>query len=102
MQEPKMCLALNVDGPKVVGTPMIGNIQFHVQSYVVQEEIFISTLKNQDFFWACESSTKWFPRLSLKIVISFKHRGREVILHVNYKGHTIPIISKESFKKSIR
>ena len=35
-------------------------------------------------------------------VISFKHKSREVSLKVNHKGHTIPIVSQESFQKSIK
>ena len=49
----------------------------------------------------------WFHMMadSLKFLdrfIYFKHKGREVILKVNDKVHTIPIVSQEYFQKSIK
>ena len=53
------------------------------------------------------SGAPWFTRMLATLqypdrVIMFKHRGRDVIIHANDKGNTIPLISHESFGKAVK
>ena len=32
-------------------------------------------------------------------VIKFQHRGRDISIHANERGHSIPLVSRESFNK---
>ncbi|MCO5570060.1 hypothetical protein L7F22_023774 [Adiantum nelumboides] len=34
--------------------------------------------------------------------VTFKHKGRDIILHVNEKGHTIPLVSHDSLDKAMK
>ncbi|MCO5555515.1 hypothetical protein L7F22_009060 [Adiantum nelumboides] len=34
--------------------------------------------------------------------VTFKHKGRDITLHVNEKGHTIPLVSHDSFDKAMK
>ena len=81
------------DTQTVPVTPLIGKLRLHVQGYVDQEDFYISPLKNQDVLLGAP----WFHCMAanLKFLdrnISFQHRGREICLQVNDKGHTIPNI----------
>ena len=102
-----MGLAIEADGafdtPAVLVTPLIGKLRLHVQGYVDQEDFFISPLKHQDvllgaLWFHCMATTIKFPNR----VISFNHRGRDITLVVNEKGHTIPLVSQDALYKSIK
>ncbi|MCO5577498.1 hypothetical protein L7F22_031329 [Adiantum nelumboides] len=90
-------------GPATSVTPLIGKLRLHVQGYVDKEDFLISSLKNEDVLLGAS----WFDRMAASIKfpkreVLFKHNGREITLHVNEKGHTIPLISHDSFDKAIK
>ena len=91
------------DTPAIPVTPLIGKLCPHVQGYVDQEDFFISPLKHRDVLLGAP----WFHRMATTIkfpdrVISFNHRGRDITLEVNDKGHTIPLVSQDALYKSIK
>ena len=78
-------------------TPLIGKLCLHVQDYVDQEDFFISPLKHQDVLLGAP----WFHHMATTIkfpdrVIALNHRGRDITLEVNGKGHTIPLVSQDA------
>ena len=96
-----MGLAIEADGafdtPAILVTPLIGKLCLHVQGYVDQEDFFISPLKHQDVLLGAP----WFHHMATTIkfpdrVISFNHRGRDITLEVNDKGHTTPLVSQDA------
>ena len=103
----EMGLAMEADGAfdtlAIPVTPLIGKLRLHVQGYVDQEDFFISPLKHQDVLLGAP----WFHRMATTIkfpdrVIFFNHRGRDITLEVNEKGHTIPLVSQDALHKSIK
>ncbi|MCO5546950.1 hypothetical protein L7F22_000389 [Adiantum nelumboides] len=91
------------EGPATPFTPLIGKLRLHVQGYVDKEDFLISPLKNEDVLLG----SPWFDRMAASLTfperkITFKHKGSDITLHVNEKGHTIPLVSHDSFDKAIK
>ncbi|MCO5564779.1 hypothetical protein L7F22_018447 [Adiantum nelumboides] len=79
-------------GQHVPVTPLIGKLRVHVQGYVDQEEFYISPLSTEDVILGAP----WFHRLAAVLeyptrTISFKFRNRDINIHTEDKGSTIPI-----------
>ena len=90
-------------GQQVPVTPLIGKLRVHVQGYVDQEEFYISPLATEDVILGAP----WFDRLAAKLeypsrVISFQFRNRDISIHTEDRGSTIPIVSHASLQKSIK
>ncbi|MCO5612729.1 hypothetical protein L7F22_066998 [Adiantum nelumboides] len=89
-------------GQHVPMTPLIGKLRAHVQGYVDQEEFYISPLSTEDVILG----GPWFHRLAAVLeyptkTISFKFRNRDISIHTEDRGSTIPIDQQEflnSFK----
>ncbi|MCO5568113.1 hypothetical protein L7F22_021809 [Adiantum nelumboides] len=91
------------EGPATPVTPLIGKLRLHVQGYVDKEDFLISPLKNEDVLLGAP----WFDRMAVSLTfpkrkVTFKHKDRDITLHVNEKGHTIPLVSHDSFDKAIK
>ncbi|MCO5589210.1 hypothetical protein L7F22_043176 [Adiantum nelumboides] len=91
------------EGPAIPVTPLIGKLRLHVQGYVDKEDFLISPLKNEDVLLGAP----WFDRMAASLTfperkVTFKHKGRDITLHVNEKGHTIPLVSHDSFDKAMK
>ncbi|MCO5567413.1 hypothetical protein L7F22_021104 [Adiantum nelumboides] len=91
------------EGPATPVTSLIGKLRLHVQGYADKEDFIISPLKNEDVLLAAP----WFDCMAasltfLKRKVTFKHKGRDITLHVNEKGHTIPLVSHDSFDKAMK
>ncbi|MCO5587194.1 hypothetical protein L7F22_041141 [Adiantum nelumboides] len=91
------------EGPATPVTPLLGKLRLHVQGYVDKEDLLISPLKNEDVLLGAP----WFDRMVASLTfperkVTFKHKGRDITLHVNEKGHTIPLVSHDSFDKAIK
>ncbi|MCO5546964.1 hypothetical protein L7F22_000403 [Adiantum nelumboides] len=91
------------EGPATSVTPLIGKLRLHVQGYVDKEDFLISPLKNENVL--LEAS--WFDHMAASLTfpvrkVTFKHKGRDITLHVNEKGHTIPLVSHDSFDKAMK
>ncbi|MCO5551582.1 hypothetical protein L7F22_005087 [Adiantum nelumboides] len=91
------------EGQEVPITPLIGKLRIHVQGYSDQEDFYVSPLKHVDVLLG----SPWFTRMPAILqfpnrVITFQHRDREVVIHANDKGNTIPIVSHKSLKKTIK
>ncbi|MCO5601871.1 hypothetical protein L7F22_055997 [Adiantum nelumboides] len=92
----------DAEGP-FEGPALIGKLRLHVQGYVDKEYFLISPLKNEDVLLG----SPWFDRMVASLTfperkITFKHKGSVITLHVNEKGHTIPLVSHDSFDKAIK
>ncbi|MCO5580503.1 hypothetical protein L7F22_034371 [Adiantum nelumboides] len=75
----------------------------YVQGYVDKEEFLISPLKNEDVLLGAP----WFDCMvaSIKFLereVIFRHKGRDITMHVNEKGDTIPLVSHDSFDKAMK
>ncbi|MCO5579768.1 hypothetical protein L7F22_033629 [Adiantum nelumboides] len=91
------------EGPATLVTPLIRKLRLHVQGYVDKEDFLISPLKNEDVLLG----VPWFDCMAaslpfLERKVTFKHKDRDITLHVNEKGHTIPLVSHDSFDKAIK
>ncbi|MCO5551313.1 hypothetical protein L7F22_004813 [Adiantum nelumboides] len=91
------------EGPDTPITPLIGKIRLHVQGYVDKEDFLISPLKNEDVLFGAP----WFDRMATSLnfpdrEVTFKHKGRDITLHVNEKGHIISLVSYDSFDKAMK
>ncbi|MCO5564994.1 hypothetical protein L7F22_018664 [Adiantum nelumboides] len=90
-------------GQQVPVTPLIGKLCVHVQGYVDQEEFYISPLSTEDVIL----SAPWFHRLAAKLeypkrTTSFKFGNRDISIHTEDRGSTIPIVSHASLQKSMK
>ncbi|MCO5593409.1 hypothetical protein L7F22_047423 [Adiantum nelumboides] len=90
------------EGPATLVTPLIGKLRLYVQGYVNKVDFLISSLKNEDVLLGAP----WFDCMAASLTfskrkITFKHKGRDITLHVNEKGHTISLVSHDSFDKTI-
>ncbi|MCO5583560.1 hypothetical protein L7F22_037471 [Adiantum nelumboides] len=90
-------------GQYVPVTPLIGKLRVHVQGYVDQEEFCISPLATEDVILGAP----WFHRLAAVLeyptrTISFKFRNRDIRIHTEDRGSTIPIVSHASLQKSMK
>ncbi|MCO5573428.1 hypothetical protein L7F22_027199 [Adiantum nelumboides] len=90
-------------GQQVPVTPLIGKLCVHVQGYVDQEEFYISPLSADDVILGAP----WFHRLAAKLefleqTISFKFRNKDINIHTEDTGSTIPIVSHASLQKSMK
>ncbi|MCO5606457.1 hypothetical protein L7F22_060645 [Adiantum nelumboides] len=91
------------EGPATPVTPLIEKLRLHVQGYVDKEDFLISLLKNEDVLLGAP----WFHRMAASLTfperkVTFKHKGRDITLHINEKGHTIPLVSHDSFDKAMK
>ncbi|MCO5584277.1 hypothetical protein L7F22_038201 [Adiantum nelumboides] len=91
------------EGPATPVTALIGKLRLHVQGYANKEDFLISPLKNEDVllgapWFDCMATSLTFPERK----VTFKHKGRDITLHVNEKGHTIPLVSHDSFEKAMK
>ena len=78
-------------GQEVPVTPLIGKLRLHVQSYVDQEEFYVSPLLGEDVILGAP----WFHRMAAKLefpsrMITFIYRDREVVISTEDRGNTIP------------
>ncbi|MCO5557823.1 hypothetical protein L7F22_011395 [Adiantum nelumboides] len=90
-------------GQYVPVTPLIGKLRVHVQGYVDQEEFCISPLATEDVILGAP----WFDRLATVLeyptrTISFKFRNRDINIHTEDRGSTIPIVSHASLQKLMK
>ena len=90
-------------GQQFLVPPLIGKLRIHVQSYVDQEEFFISPLSLEDVILGAP----WFHRMAAKLefssrIISFNFRNRDISIMTKDRGNTIPIVSHASLQKSIK
>ncbi|MCO5604040.1 hypothetical protein L7F22_058197 [Adiantum nelumboides] len=90
-------------GQYVAVTPLIGKLCVHVQGYLDQEEFCISPLATEDVILGAP----WFHRLAAVLeyptrTISFKFRNRDISIHTEDRGSTIPIVSHVSLQKSMK
>ncbi|MCO5573592.1 hypothetical protein L7F22_027364 [Adiantum nelumboides] len=90
-------------GQHVPVTPLIGKLRAHVQGYVDQEEFYISPLSTEDVILGAP----WFHRLAAVLeyptrTISFKFRNRDISIHTEDRGSTIPIVSHANLQKSMK
>ncbi|MCO5581154.1 hypothetical protein L7F22_035032 [Adiantum nelumboides] len=90
-------------GQYVPVTPLIGKLCVHVQGYVDQEEFCISPLATEDVILGAP----WFHRLAAVLeyptrTISFKFRNRDISIHTEDRGSTIPIVSHANLQKSMK
>ncbi|MCO5573570.1 hypothetical protein L7F22_027342 [Adiantum nelumboides] len=90
-------------GQHVPVTPLIGKLRAHVQGYVDQEEFYISPLSTEDVILGAP----WFHRLAVVLeyptrTISFKFRNRDISIHTEDRGSTIPIVSHANLQKSMK
>ncbi|MCO5601473.1 hypothetical protein L7F22_055594 [Adiantum nelumboides] len=79
-------------GQHVPVTPLIGKVRVHVQGYVDQEEFYIPPLSTEDVILGAP----WFHHLAAVLeyptrTISFKFRNRDINIHTEDRGSTIPI-----------
>ena len=84
-------------GQQVPVTPLIGKLRIHVQSYVDQEEFFISTLSSEDVILG----TPWFHRMADKLefpsrIIYFNFINRDISIITEDRGNTISTVSYAS------
>ncbi|MCO5608519.1 hypothetical protein L7F22_062730 [Adiantum nelumboides] len=91
------------EGPDTLVTPLIGKLRLHVQGHVEKEDLFISPVKNENVllgapWFDCIIASLKFPKRK----VTFKHDGRDITLHVNEKGHTIPLVSHDFFDKAMK
>lgn len=90
-------------GQQISVTPLIGNLRFHVQGYVDQENFYISSLLHKDVILGAP----WFHHMVAQLkfpkrVITFTHRGREIRIKTKDKGNMIPLVSHEAIQKPIK
>ncbi|MCO5604577.1 hypothetical protein L7F22_058745 [Adiantum nelumboides] len=90
-------------GQYVPVTPLTGKLRVHVQGYVDQEEFCISPLATEDVILGAP----WFHRLAAVLeyptrTISFKFRNRDINIHTEDRGSTIPIVSHANLQKSMK
>ena len=83
-----------VPGLAVPITPIIGKLRIHIQDYVDTEEFFIMPLDGCDVLLGMP----WFHRLKASAQffekkIAFTHRGRNIVLDVQLKGDSVPLVS---------
>lgn len=88
-------------GKEVLVTPLIKKLRLHVQSYMDQEDFYISSLSFQDVilgvpFLHCMATKLKFP----SHLIAFTFRNR--VIAAKDRGSTIPIVSHTGIQKSIK
>ena len=90
-------------GQEAPATPLIGKLRVHVQSYVEPEEFYVAPLLSQDVILGAP----WFHRKSARLIyperlITFSHKGKDIVIHTQKKGETIPLVNHIAFEKSMK
>ena len=90
------------EGQQVLATPLIEKLWVHVQGYVDSEDFYVLPLRHANVLLGGPWFTCLLATLSyLDRVIKFQYRGRDISIHANERGHSIPLVSHESFNKVI-
>ena len=79
------------EGQQVPVTPLIRKLRVQVQGYVDNEDFNVSPLNHADVLLGAP----WFTLLSATLsypgrVMQFEHRGRDISIHANERGCSIP------------
>ena len=91
------------EGQKVLVTPLIGKVQLQVQGYVDSEDFHVLPLSHFNVLLGAPWFISLLATLSyLDRFIKLQHRGRDISIHVNERGHSIPLVSPEFFNKAIK